>query len=205
MIFGTGFMNGFMVGYMANTINHELSNIQVHHPEFKKDQEVQYNIENGLKKAAKIREWDGVKSVTTRSLVNGMISSPRKAAGVQIKGIDLENEAAVTRLDSLVSDGAYFEGISRNPVLIGKKLAEELGVSVRSKVVLTFNDAAGNITAAAFRVVGIIGSSSLSLNEGSAFVRQGDLNRLLGLEEQIHEIAILTKDQVEEHIIVSKS
>ena len=58
MIFGTGFMNGFMVGYMANTINHELSNIQVHHPEFKKDQEVQYNIENGLKKAAKL-ECDG--------------------------------------------------------------------------------------------------------------------------------------------------
>ncbi|CAN0082977.1 unnamed protein product, partial [Chrysoparadoxa australica] len=204
MIFGTGFMNGFIVSYMANAINHEISNVQVHHPQFKKDQEVNYYIENGLAKASEVRTWEGVSGVTTRTLVNGMISSPRKAAGVQILGIDLENETIVTELNTLVNKGAYFEGISRNPVLIGSKLAEELGVDIKSKVVLTFNDASGNITAAAFRVVGIIKSASISLSEGSAYVRQDDLNRLLGLSDQVHEIAILTAEQVDDQTIVNK-
>jgi ABC-type lipoprotein release transport system permease subunit len=204
IIFGTGFMNGFMVGYMADAINHDISNIQVHHPDFKADQDIRYTIPEGKTKAAEVREWSGVKGVTTRSLVNGMISSPRKAGGVQIRGINLKNEAIVTRLDSLIDKGTYFEGIRRNPVVIGRKLAENLQVDVKSKVVLTFNDAQGNITAGAFRIAGIIESSSLSLGEGYAFVVQEDLNRLLGLEGAVHEIAILLEDQVEEATIVSK-
>jgi putative ABC transport system permease protein len=41
LIFGTGFMNGFMESYMADVINHDVSNVQVHHPEFKRDFYVQ--------------------------------------------------------------------------------------------------------------------------------------------------------------------
>ena len=160
LIFGTGFMNGFMVGYMANIIENDVSNIQVHHTEFKKDFEIKYFIFNGAKKADKMREWDGVRGATTRTLVNGMIASPKKASGVQIRGIDTINEAIVTNLDSIVSEGTYFDGIKRNPIIIGEKLAKNLKVKLRSKVVLTFNDGSGDITAAAFRVVGIVKSSS---------------------------------------------
>ncbi len=204
MIFGAGFMNGFIVSYMANAINHETSNIQIHHPQFKKDFDVNFYLDDGLDKAAMIRSWEGVSGVTTRSLVSGMISSPRKASGVRILGIEKENESIVTGLDGLISTGEYFEGIKRNPVLIGKKLAEDLGVGVKSKVVLTFNDANGNITAASFRVAGIINSSSISLSEGSAFVLQEDLNRILGLPGEVHEVAVLTEAQVEEQLIVQK-
>lgn len=197
MIFGTGFMNGFIVSYMANAINHDISHIQIHHPEFKKDQELNFSVPEGLEKADKIRSWEGVAGATTRTLVTGMISSPRKASGVQIRGIDVENEAIVTGLDSLIGEGAYFEGIRRNPVVIGKKLAEKLQVSVRSKVVITFNDANGVLTQASCRVAGILNSSSLNLSEGYVFIRQEDLNGLLSLGNEIHEIAVLLEPQVQ--------
>ena len=204
LLFGTGFMNGFLVGYMANIIDNDISNIQIHNPEFKKDLDVRYFIENGKEKAATIRTWEGVKGATTRTIVSGMIASPKKAAGVQIRGIELENEATVTSLDSIISEGTYFTGIKRNPVVIGSKLAENLSIKVKSKVVLTFNDSHGNITAAAFRVVGIVKSSSLSINEMYAYVQQDDLSRLLDLGGQIHEIAIITDPRMEESVIVEK-
>ncbi len=204
MIFGTGFMNGFIVSYMANAINHDISHIQIHHPEFKKDQELKYHVPDGRSKAEEISTWEGVKGATTRTLVTGMLSSPRKASGVQIRGIDIENEAVVTGLDSLIGEGAYFEGISRNPIVIGHKLAENLQVSVKSKLVLTFNDAEGTLTQASCRVAGIIKSSSLNLSEGYVFMQQDDLNGLLGLEDQIHEIAVLLEPQVELTTITDK-
>jgi len=204
LLFGTGFMNGFMVGYMANIIDNDISNIQIHNPEFKKDLDVKYFIENGKEKVAAIREWEGVKGATTRTIVSGMISSPKKAAGVQIRGIDIENEAIVTSFDSIISEGTYFEGIKRNPVIIGSKLAKNLSVKVRSKVVLTFNDAQGNITAGAFRVVGIAESSSLAISEMYAYVRAEDLNRLIGLDNKIHEIAIIVESQTDEYALIEK-
>ncbi len=204
LLFGSGFMNGFLVGYMANIINNDISNIQIHNAQFKDDFDIKFDIKNGHQKAEEIRSWDGVKGATTRTIVTGMISSPKKAAGVQIRGVDLENEARVTSLDSILGEGTYFEGINRNPVIIGSKLAENLSVKLRSKVVLTFNDGEGNITAGAFRVVGIAESSSLTISEMYAFVRQDDLTRLIGLGDQVHEIAVVIDPQVEESAIVDK-
>jgi len=202
LIFGTGFMNGFLVGYMSNIINNDISNLQVHHPEFKSDYDVNLFIPEGKRKAEELRNMAGVKAVTTRIIVTGMIASPKKASGIQIRGVEPENEAAVTHLDSMVSDGQYFEGIRKNPIVIGSKLAENLKVKIRSKVVLTFNNAKGNITAAAFRVAGIVESSSLSINEGYAFVRQDDLDRVLELGGEIHEIAVVTDPLLDEATIV---
>lgn len=204
LLFGSGFMNGFMVGYMANIIENDVSNIQVHHPEFKKDFEIRYFIADGEEKAIQIRNWEGVKGATTRTLVNGMIASPKKASGVQIRGIDVINEAIITKLDSIISEGTYFEGIKKNPIIIGKKLAENLKVKLRSKVVLTFNDYDGDITAAAFRIVGIVKSSSLNINGLYAFVKQEDLKRILGIGNEIHEIAVVTEPFFEESSIIEQ-
>lgn len=204
LIFGTGFMNGFMVGYMANIIDNDVSNIQVHNPEFKIDYEVKYFIPEGHRKAAEMRKWSGVKGTTTRMIVNGMIASPKKASGIQIRGIDVKNEAIVTNLDSIISDGTYFAGIKRNPIVIGSKLAETLKVKVRSKVVLTFNNVDGDITAAAFRIVGIVTTSSLNISRRYAFVRQQDLDKILGMNGEVHEIAVITEPLVDEASIVKK-
>lgn len=204
LIFGTGFMNGFIVNYMAEIINNDISHVQVHHPEFKKDLEVKYSINDGRLKAEKIRSWEGVEGATTRTIVSGMISSAQKASGIQIRGIDLENESVVTSLDEMIGEGSYFEGIKRNPIVIGDNLAETLKVGVRSKVVLTFNDGNGQITAGAFRVAGILNTSSVNISERYAFVLQEDINRLVGLGDQVHEIAILLDQQQEEAQIISR-
>ncbi|MFY0652645.1 MAG: ABC transporter permease [Cyclobacteriaceae bacterium] len=204
LIFGTGFMNGFMVGYSNEVINYDVSNIQVHHPDFKTDYDIEFTIKDGLKKAEAMKQWEGVVGVTTRSIVNGMIASPKKASGVQIRGVEVESEASVTHLDSLISDGEYFEGIRRNPIVIGNKLAEKLKVKVRSKIVLTFNDTNGEITSAAFRIAGIVSSSSLNVSEGYVFVRKSDLNKLLGIGDDIHEIALLLTPHFDDFSIVEK-
>ncbi len=204
LLFGTGFMNGFMVGYMADIINHDVSNLQIHNPEFKKDYDIKFYIPDGNIKAEDVRSWPLVRGATTRIIVNGMMASSRKASGVQIRGIDVQNEAIVTQLDSLISEGTYFVGIKKNPVVIGEKLAKDLKVKLRSKVVLTFNDGNGDITAAAFRVVGIVKSSSIKINGQYVFVRQNDLSKILANGSHIHEIAIVTEAQADEEALAIK-
>ncbi len=198
LLFGTGFMNGFGVSYMADVINHDVSNIQVHNKEFKKDFDINFTIPNAQEKLDHVRTWPNIKAATSRVIINGMIASPKKGTGVQIRGIDVENERKVTQLDSLLIEGTYFKDIKRNPIIIGSKLAETLHAKVRSKVVLTFTNAQGDITAAAFRVVGIAKSSSVKINELYAFVKQSDINPIVGINNQVHELAIVLAPNVSE-------
>lgn len=201
MAFGGGFMQSFLTSYIASSIKHETSNGQVHSPLFTQDYDIQYSIEDYKRVVDFLKQTDGVEYITTRSLVNGMISSSRQATGVKIIGVNPEEEAQVTELNELIHEGRYFEGKSSNPVLIGYRLAEKLKVSVKSKVVLTFQDIHGNITAGRFRVAGILKASSLAINESSAFVLKEDLNRLLILKDRIHEIAYTTIPETDDEAL----
>jgi ABC-type lipoprotein release transport system permease subunit len=192
LTFGGGFMNSFLMSYIRSSIKHETSSGQFHHPEFTKDFDIKFTITRPQEIADYLRSNSSVKDFTARSIVNGMISSTRQATGVKIVGIDPAEEARVTALDSLVAEGGYFTNVTSNPVLLGEKLAAKLKVKVKSKIVLTFQDIHGNITAGSFRVSGILKATSTVINEASAFVRRSDLNRLLSLEDAVHEIAYTT-------------
>lgn len=192
MAFGGGFMQSFLTSYIESSIKHETSNGQVHHPKFTEDYDIQYSMPDHQSIVSYLRQQPSVESVTSRSLVNGMIASSRQATGVKIIGIDPFEEQKLTELNTLISEGTYFEGISSNPVLIGDKLAEKLKVGVKAKVVLTFQDIEGNITAGRFRVAGILKATSLAVSEGSAFVLKTDINRLLNIGDNVHEIAYTT-------------
>jgi ABC-type lipoprotein release transport system permease subunit len=204
LVAGTGFMNGFMVSYISDSINHNISNIQVHQPEFSEDRDIKFFIPNSTEKTELLRNITGVTAVTKRVLINGMVASAKKASGVQIRGLNIASEQQVTHLDSLLIDGAYFEGVKRNPVIIGAKLAEELNVKIRSKVVLTFSDNEGEMVSAAFRVVGIIKTSAVNLNSGTAFVRDSDIQSLLGIGANYHEIAVVTETLIEEKNVIAE-
>lgn len=201
LAFGSGFMQSFLTGYIQSSIKHETSSGQVHHPGFQKDYDINFFIRDPKKLIDAIKSNSAVTSVTSRSIVNGMISSTRQATGVKIIGVEPATEASVTELNSLIHEGEYFEGISRNPVLIGDKLAEKLKVGVKAKVVLTFQDKEGNITAARFRVAGILKATSVSISESTVYVLKDDLNRLLQLDDNVHEIAYVTSTDADDDAI----
>ena len=152
LIFMVGFMNSFIIGYINGAIKNEISHIQIHHPDFKTDFDIKYVIPQGEKLADSVVQNEKVQGVSPRTIVNGMVSSARKAIGIKIYGVDPTMEREVTHHDSLIVEGAYFQGIKRNPMVISKTLAEDLGIKLRSKLILTFQDVNQEITAGAFRV-----------------------------------------------------
>lgn len=204
LTFGAAFMNSFLLSYIETAIRHEVSNGQIHHPEFTKDFDIKFTITEPERIVDFLKKNESIAHVTHRSIVNGMIASTRQATGVRIIGVEPAEEARVTVLDSLISEGSYFEGVTGHPVLLGRRLSERLKVGLKSKVVLTFQDAEGNITAGSFRVAAILDASSTTLDEGSAFVLREDLNRLLGIGDAVHEIAYTTLPGTEDDRLASE-
>ncbi len=186
-----GFINSLSDSYIRNSINYDYSHLQVHHPQFLQEPEARYSIRNSKSITEYLQHNPEVKAYSQRVLINGMIASTRASSGVQIYGINLDQEKAVTSLDSLLIEGNYFTEKPRNAILISRKLADKLKAEMRTKLVLTFQDIEGNVTAGAFRVQGIFDSPSPRLTEGGVYVRQQDLNQLLGTDTLVHEIAVL--------------
>jgi ABC-type lipoprotein release transport system permease subunit len=194
LIFLFSWVFGMINSIVNKSVNYRLSHIQIHDRQFKDDAELKYyfNLENleSIVKDSMVMAYSG------RIILNSMIQSPRATKGVELYGINPDGEAGLTNVSEDIIQGTYLEGAGRNPIIIGKSLAEDLKVKLRSKIVASFQNKEGDISAAAFRIVGIYETGDIILDDHSAFARIEDIRRLSGLDEnEVHELAILLEDK----------
>ncbi len=195
LIFLLGFFRGQVNNYISNIIENETSHIQIHDSVFKSDFEVRLFIPEAAMIQQKLEESPEIKAVSSRLLINGMLSSSAAVQGVMVKGVDLARENEVTRLSTKVIEGTGFEDDKRNQILVSQRMATKLKVGLRSKVVLTFQNVQGDISTAAFRIAGIYKTVNRISDELYVFAQIDDLRRLTDIPVKgAHEIAILVND-----------
>lgn len=194
LIFMISFSSGMIDSYVSSAIENSIGHIQVHKEAFKEDAGIDFYFEPTEDQLQALRSIPGVQGVAPRSMVNAMIGSSRSTNGAQIQAIDFAAEKKVSSLSNKIIEGEYLSEKTKKPLVIGDALAKKLNVKIRSKVVLTFQDLDGNITAGAFRIVGIFDTGNKLFDEGMAFVRRNDLNELLGKEGIAHELSFFLDD-----------
>lgn len=204
-VYTIAFMFGWVNQRIDNVIKTEMSHIQLHQPNYLKTNDVQNYITDIDSIKENIENIAEVKAVSTRLIATCMISSAETGSGIQLMGIDPVNEQKVTDLYTKIIDGAYFEGVKRNPIVIGEKLAKKLKVKIRSKIVVTVTEMDGTLSGGAFRIVGIFKTSNSMYDEMRAFVRTEDLKNMIKIKNHIgHEIAVLLKENDLENTLANQ-
>jgi len=185
-----GIMMGMGESMVNSAIERDLSHIQIHKNDYLKDKEIINFIPEGAQLIKDVNQIQGVKAISGRTLIFGMASSPASSFGAKIIGINPDNAKNVTNISQYLIAGSYFESERRNPIIIGKKLAERLNLKLRSKIVLSFQGLDDEISYIACRVSGIYKTESAPFDEMNVFVQQKDLFRILKSEPIFHEIEI---------------
>lgn len=204
-VFSIAFIMGWMDQRTNTVIKTEVSHIQLHHPGYLASGEVKDYMDNATGKLKTIKENEKVKVASARIISNCMIQSAETNTGVQLLGIDPENEKQVTNISKKVTKGSYFTSNVKNGIVIGNQLAEKLNARIKSKVVVTLQEMDGTITGGAFRVVGIYNISNTSYEEMKAFVRKEHLAELIKMDAtKAHEIAVLLNQGANEQAVAQE-
>ena len=129
-VFSAALMEGMMKQRVASAVNVEVSHIQIHDPAFEENSEVQYTIKDADKMQADIKALPEVRSVSERTVVEGMASYSSYSSPARIIGIEPEKEMQVSKIYEAIGDSAgyYFENAKRTPIVIGEKMAKNLGL-----------------------------------------------------------------------------
>jgi ABC-type lipoprotein release transport system permease subunit len=139
---------------------------------------------------AVIRSSPYVENVFPRIRGEGILATAAGAEGVMFQGVDPSSpdEAAIFR-DSL-SQGEFLTDYNAARIYLGAKLAERLKLKLGKKVVLTTQDAEGEITSTLLRVQGIFRSGSGSIDGSICIIPIGFLQEALNLGRGVTSIAI---------------
>ena len=193
--FASAFYEGVIDQKIEDVINNEYAHFQIHDTLFREELLLKRGIPGYDQIVATLAEDDSIKAFTSRVIVGGMFASSHKTGALRLLGVQPNSEDEVTGLASRIQEGAYFEGVKRNPILISKKTAEKYNLKLKSKVVVTAQDLEGEIIAASFRVVGIYSSNNGMFDQMNAYVRAEDLQRMLALPSgHFHEIAVMLNE-----------
>jgi ABC-type lipoprotein release transport system permease subunit len=222
-IFSSAVFKGMSDQRVREAIRYETSHIQMHHPQFMENQELEYTLDGAGALAREVESLSAVAAVSKRMEIPVMIKSTASGTGVQLMGIDPEQEKQVTaihervydsaqvakqfgfqdpaRISSFMKDsvGNYFQTTSRSEqIVIGEELAEQLKVDVKSKVVVNLQTADGTLSGGVFRVAGIYRITNSTFENTVAFVKKDALASLTGMDPgSAHEIAIKLKENKE--------
>lgn len=193
LVFINGVAIGMVSSYIESAILKRTSHIQIHLPQYVDEPDITYYF-NGTSLRSYLDTAVFVREYSPRIVTNGMISSATSSRGITLYGVDPSRENALTSLEDQLEEGEYLPPDGGNFILIGDNMADKLGVRVRSRVVVNFQNADGVVTAAAFRVAGIFGGQSSLIGEDIAYAHMSTIRKLSGLTgSEVHEIAMLVK------------
>lgn len=194
-LFSVGFMVGMFEERIESTIGSQIANIQIHNSQFIEEDDFSFMIDNGDEIIGYLVNEHNIDRISSRILAEGMITSPTNASGVKITAVDIDDEKKVSNLYARITEGEYLPEDVRNPIYISERLANELSVSIRSRIVINFQDPQGHITGGAFRVAGTFRTENSNFDNTNVFIRKDDLIRISSHELQdIHEIAVRFDD-----------
>ncbi|MDH4223079.1 MAG: ABC transporter permease, partial [candidate division Zixibacteria bacterium] len=191
LIFTDALILGMEKNMIVSATESFLGEGQIHHKDFRETFDVEKTIENKSEAISQLKTEKIVSRFTQRTLAFAMVTSPSNLASVTMVGIDPETEQYLSQIDEAIIKGTYFSGKNERDIVIGSKLAEILEVGLGSRVVLTVTQSrSGELSQEMFLVSGIYNFNIKEMDQGMAFVRLPQAQKMLNLGEEIHEITL---------------
>jgi ABC-type lipoprotein release transport system permease subunit len=125
-----------------------------------------------------------------RVVTRGLISSARGSEGVELQGVDWNQEERLSLYVRDVRQGQRPAPDDERGMLIGEKLAQRLHVDVGAKVRIMVQRADGEIGAELYRVRGLFHSMSPAISQRRVLVSASSARNLLGVENVGHQVVI---------------
>jgi len=194
MIFMTALMRGMVNDMVRDGIRALPGHVQVHHPDFRDDPSILNLIPTSDSVLTAAFSQAGFDGWSSRVKVPAVISSERESRGVTLIGVDPALERSLNAVGSEIAEGRNLEDVNDGGVIIGRKLADRLDTEIGKRIVLMSQDPDNEIADRGYRIVGLFEASLEQVEESFVFVAKATLQKMLRIEDQVTEIAVLASD-----------
>jgi len=186
-------MAGMLQTSERNAVAMNLGDIQIHAEGYRDDPDLYNRIDNPAGLVNKLQQAGF--HATQRIYGFGLAAAGSTSAGVQMRGINLKNEATVTQVHKHVMQGQWLSDSDPMGVVIGRKLARTLGVRPGDEVIIISQATDGSMANDLYTVRGILKSIGEQVDRAGFFMVERSFRELMVLPEGAHEIAVMRSDR----------
>jgi ABC-type lipoprotein release transport system permease subunit len=193
MILFASLTEGLLYTSERNAVAMNLGDMQIHAEGYRDDPDLYKRIGNASDLVRKLQQAGF--HAAQRVYGFGLAAAGSASAGVQLRGIDLTNEATVTQIHKHVMQGNWLADTDPKGVVIGKKLGRTLNVKPGDEVVIIGQASDGSMANDLYTVRGILKSIGEEVDRAGFFMVERAFRELMVLPQGAHEITVMRPDR----------
>lgn len=186
-------VDGMYATFADALVTQSLGHVQLHDPEYPTTKQPWHTIEDE-RLIERIEALPSVTGATARLYGQALLGDENDSTGAILVGIHPHRELGLAPLDERLDSGRFLGHDAAQEVVLGVGLAEDLDLSVGDEVVLITQATDGSLGNELLEVVGVARSGRTAMDRGGAWMHLDDLQALLALEGQVHEILVIGED-----------
>jgi putative ABC transport system permease protein len=206
MMWYDGLIAGFDQAIYGNAIKVLGGNIQVYaegyHLKTNADALLPLADDQAVVKAALAQPQ--VLAATRRITTGGLATSREGAFGVEITGIEPEQEKDVNLAAQHVVAGRYLTSNDADMILVGKGLADAMGIQVNDRITLVGQATHAQTRSRTMTVAGIFDLGMPDIEKRTIYISLAEAQDLYNLTGQTTEVAIVLKQLGDEGTVIAK-
>lgn len=197
LIMMNGLIAGIMEDAMQNSIRLQTGHVQVRaesYPEDKLSLQWKDLLADAETLAAQAAAMPEVQAAAPVLWAGTVLNTREDSVGLQIYGIDTASPIYAPIRESMI-DGTFLSPDDRDGLLLGRRLADSLGLRAGDRVSLTVIDADGRPVEAIFAVRGLFSSGVAVYDESAVFLPLDKAQAFTGAGDRASTVMILLNRQ----------
>jgi ABC-type lipoprotein release transport system permease subunit len=193
----TGLYAGAIGDSIENSIHLQTGHLQVRDDSYEEEKvglAWEDLLDNSGDLAAQVQAIEGVEVASPVLWASGIIGTREESVGVKVFGIDPLSDVHQTVRDGLVA-GQFIQSDDRSGVVLGRRLAESMGLTVGDQVSLLVNTSNQQADEATFTIRGLYHTGVLNYDATTVFLPLSKAQAFTRTEGRASAIVALLSDR----------
>ncbi|MCH9682085.1 MAG: FtsX-like permease family protein [Deltaproteobacteria bacterium] len=188
MIVYSAMAEGYLVRMERHILDIEMGDMQAFHAEYRDTPSIYHRIDDEDRLLAQLDEA-GLPAAP-RLLGSGLASAGDNSAGVSLFGVDIERDATVSGIHRHVAKGQWLDPAAQGEVVVGRHLADMLGVGLGDEIVVLSQGADGSMANDLYVVRGVLRSVSAAVDRGGFYMVDEAFRELMVVPTGVHQLIV---------------
>ncbi len=205
LVFLSSLGKGYFSQIIENSTGLLTGDAQIQHKDFRTDRDLKFALDDGNRLLRELRDLPDIAAASPRLETTASAGTSLQAEPMLLIGVDPAQESRVTFLSRAIRQGSYLAPGHDRDILIGKRMADLLGVRLGEKVVVTAANVSGELVFEAFRVAGIFDTGSHGPDRSLGYITLKSAQKMLGMGDKVSSIALRLQDREHQPLALEKA
>jgi len=206
IIFAKSYINGILSGASNVIVKTQCGHIRIAHGEYLRLERIlpkEYLVKGITRLQDDISQLEGITSIIQRIKFNVLLSHGNNTEVAVAMGINPGKSDKFLELSKSIVEGDFLSESGLN-LIIGKKLAKELQVTVGEEILLVTTDINYSTYALPFKIVGFFETGYSTFDKHFLYIPLNKAQEMLDCGDSLHEILIYLNDPARSFEVTGK-